>query len=85
MSDQLTSYIRTAVPFIIGAIVAWLTKKGVHVSDASVASATALLTFVFGMVYYVVVRWLEVRYPKLGVLLGVPSKPTYAPAAPEAK
>lgn len=77
MSNQITSYIRTAVPLLIGSIVAWLSRKGVHASDAQVAFATAGLTFIVGMVYYIIVRKLEARWPKLGVLLGVPTKPVY--------
>lgn len=81
MTDQITSYIRTVVPYIVGSVIAWLATKGYHVSDATMASSTALLTFAVGSVYYIVVRWLEQKSPKLGVLLGVPAKPTYVPEA----
>lgn len=77
MQNYITSGIRTAVPYVIGAVVAWLTQKGVHVSPASVASATAIVTFLVGSLYYVVVRTVERKYPKAGYLLGVPTKPTY--------
>jgi uncharacterized membrane protein (DUF441 family) len=77
MNDILTSFVRTIVPYVIGATVAWLGNKGLHVSDSQVASATALLTFGVGSAYYLVARWLEGKNPKLGVLLGIPTKPTY--------
>jgi len=77
MENVLPSLIRTFVPYVVGAVVAWLANKGVHVPDAEVASATAFLTFVVGTGYYLVVRMLEEKYPKLGVLLGIPIKPVY--------
>lgn len=77
-NDVLTSVIRTGVPYVIGAVVAWLANKNVHVSDAQVASATAFVAFGIGTGYYMVVRVLETKYPKLGWLLGVPSQPTYS-------
>lgn len=77
MQNYITQQIRTYIPYVIGAVVAWLTQKGVHVPDSSVASATAALTLVFGSVYYLVVSYLERKFPKLGILLGVPKKPTY--------
>lgn len=86
MNDELTSIIRTVVPYIIGGIVSWLSTKGYHVSDANVASATAWLTFGIGSVYYVVVRFLEKKWPKTGFLLGIATKPIYplnAPLEPE--
>lgn len=77
MQDLVTSFIRTAVPYVVGAVVAWLTQKGVHVPDSAVASATSAVTFVVGTSYYVLVRALEHRWPKFGYFLGVPVKPTY--------
>lgn len=77
MNDIVTSAVRTVVPYVIGAVVAWLGNKGLHVNSAQVASATAIVTFGVGSVYYVLVRFLESKVPKLGFLLGVPSKPTY--------
>lgn len=77
MQDLVTSVIRTAVPLAVGAVVSYLATKGLHAPDAVVAQATAFLTFAVGFVYYIVVRWLESKNPKLGVLLGKPTKPTY--------
>lgn len=77
MQDIVTSAIRTFVPYVVGAVVAWLTQKGVHVPDSSVASATAFITFLVGSAYYAAVRTLEKKYPQAGYLLGVPKKPTY--------
>lgn len=77
MQDLVTSFVRTVVPYVVGAVVAWLTQKGVHVSDSSVATTTAVITFLVGTGYYTLVRTLEHRWPKLGYFLGVPAKPTY--------
>lgn len=77
MQNIATSAVRSLVPYAIGAVVAWLTQKGVHVPPSAVASATAALTFVVGTVYYVAVRALEKRYPQAGILLGIPKPPTY--------
>lgn len=77
MQDLVTSGIRTITPYVVGAVVAWLTQKGVNVPQSSVASATAIVTFIVGSAYYGAVRALEHKYPKAGYLLGVPTKPTY--------
>ena len=77
MQDIVTSGVRTTVPYIVGAVVAYLSQKGVHVPDAAIARATAALTLVVGTLYYHVVRMLEQKYPKLGYLLGIPKQPTY--------
>lgn len=77
MQDFLTSIVRTVVPFIVGAVISWLTTKGLHVSSDVVASATGYLTVLFGAGYYVAVRALEKKWPKLGYFLGIPSEPIY--------
>lgn len=77
MGDIFTSAIRTVTPYIIGAVASWLATKGINAPDALVAQATAILTFCFGTIYYLVVRYVEQKYPKVGYLLGTPSQPTY--------
>lgn len=77
MSDQITSYIRTAVPLVVGALVAWLAVKGINVPVEFIAPTTALITALAGALYYVIVRKLEAKYPKVGVLLGVAKQPEY--------
>jgi hypothetical protein len=74
---MLTSIIRTAVPYLVGLIVSAFTFAGVTVSDELRASLVSLVTFVIGTVYYVGVRFLEKKWPKIGVLLGVPTPPVY--------
>lgn len=77
-SGYVTSVIRTAVPYLIGLIVSWLISLGLPASVKD--AATAILTFVIGTIYYLGVRALEKKWPKLGWLLGSPTAPTY-PAA----
>lgn len=77
MSDQIVSIIRTIVPSLVGAIVAFFVSKGINVDEATQAQAISLLTVVFISLYYSAARYLETKYPKLGYLLGVPKTPTY--------
>lgn len=77
MQDFFTSVIRTTIPYLVGAIVSWLTTKGLHVSEGIAASVTAYLTFLVGTFYYLAARALEKKWPKLGYLLGIPSEPMY--------
>lgn len=77
MQDLATSIIRTIVPFFVGAVVTWLISLGVEVPQELTAQLTGFLTFIIGALYYVGVRALAKKYPKLEWLLGVPVKPTY--------
>lgn len=81
MSDRIIAVIRTAVPAAVGAAATWAAKRlGVHIDSTGLAtSATATV----GVAYYLVVGSLEQRWPAIGVLLGVPSSPSYTkPPAP---
>lgn len=86
LAALITSLIRTAS----GYAVAWLLSlklAGPVLAATGVDSATAkerisaLLVFALGTAYYLAVRFLEQRWPQLGFLLGIPSKPTYTPLA----
>jgi hypothetical protein len=78
MNSNLTpSLVRTAVPFIIGAVVGRLTAAGIEVSAEDAATLASFLTVVFGWFYYFVVRLLERQWPSLGVLLGMAKQPKY--------
>lgn len=81
MSDFIISQIRTYVPMIVGAVVAWLVTKGVLDEDTSqtiITSWTAALTAAAGALYYFVVRVLASKWGGFGRLLGVNVKPEYA-------
>lgn len=81
--DLSASIVRTAVPYIIGYVVTLFGTIGINLSPDFKANLSAILTFVIGTIYYIVVRQLEKKYPKLGILLGIPVQPSYS--APEIK
>lgn len=59
----------------------WLLTEGNIDSDAARRWLTGALTFLLGLGYYALVRWLEGRWPRLGLLLGVPVRPSYEPVS----
>ena len=76
LSDQIISYIRTAVPLAVGALAVFLAKHlGIYTPDTSGWAATA--TAIVSAGYYFVVRWAESKWPGLGWLLGSPNAPKY--------
>lgn len=77
MNDLVTSIIRTVTPSIVGAVLAALASKGVELDAQAAANLTGFLTALFGGVYYVVVRLIEQRNPKAGILLGKAKQPEY--------
>ena len=64
------SIVRTIVPLAIGQIVAYLATIGIVLPDDVMAALTVVLGFIVTTVYYLVVRFLEQKFPKLGALLG---------------
>lgn len=78
MNDLFTSYIRTAVPSLVGAVATWLATKGMELDEGTLAGLVAFLTGTLTMLYYLVVRMFE-KYvsPKFGWLLGYPKAPAY--------
>ena len=82
VSDVGTSMIRTVVPIVVGLIVALAAKAGFNVTSASI---TPVVASGAAAVYYVAVRMLELRWPRLGLLLGSATQPVYVPSsAPKA-
>jgi len=79
-SDYAKNVIRTFVPSVVGAVVAFVTKEWGHVPTAA---ASILFPVVTGA-YYATVRYLEVKYPSLSWLLGslpVKAAPVVTPTA----
>ena len=75
------SIVRTLVPVAVGQLAAYLATIGVILPEDVMAAVTVVLGFAFTTVYYIVVRWLEQKFPKIGVLLGWSAVPTsYTPA-----
>ena len=76
------SIVRTVVPVVVGAIATYLvTKFGINLSDEVTSALSVILMAVFTSVYYIIVRWLEQKFPTIGVLLGWAAVPeSYTPA-----
>lgn len=75
------SFVRTLVPVAVGQLVAYAATLGIDVPD-DVENALIVITgFVITLAYYLAVRFLEQKFPKLGVLLGWAATPDrYTPA-----
>jgi hypothetical protein len=78
-NDKALAYIRTYVPYAIGALLAWLLAT--FAVDLHGEFEVALIAFAVALtqnVYYLVARLLERVLPAFGILLGIPSQPSYA-------
>lgn len=72
------SVVRTAVPYIVGFVMSWLARLNMPIDSEFETTLAALLTLIFGTLYYVAVRIFETRIsPKLGWLIGLPKQPAY--------
>lgn len=82
ISNTVISLIRTYVPILVGLLLTWLASSlHVVIDPSSQAGLVALCVAVLSAGYYTLVRLLERKWPQVGVLLGVPSKPQYTPPA----
>lgn len=77
MNNLFTSIVRTLVPFLVGFVASVLTAQGFDVPQEFQDNLGSFLTFAFGGVYYIVVRFLAKKFPQAEWLLGVPAKPVY--------
>jgi hypothetical protein len=77
MSNFIISQIRTYVPIIVGAFVSWLTLKGIELDPETQSGLIVALTGTLQAAYYFIVRIVEKKYPKAGILLGSATKPVY--------
>jgi len=75
-NDQLVALVRTVVPAVVGLLLAAAAKANIDIDGAALNGVVDAL--VIGA-YYVAVRQLEQRWPRFGVLLGIPKQPTYQP------
>lgn len=74
------SIVRTLVPIAVGYLASFLLRYGIGVDEAALAGLTEFLGGLFAAVYYVLIRAVEQRWPKIGVLLGWASTPdSYSP------
>lgn len=78
MKALLDSIVRTVVPVIVGAALAWVARLGIPVDPEFEGALAGVLTAVFTGLYYIAVRLLETHVtPRLGWLLGLPKQPNY--------
>lgn len=77
MTNFVTSLIRTWTPIIVGAFVSWLLTLGIDVDADTQAALIISVTALLQGLYYLVVRLLEKKWPKIGVLLGSLKTPEY--------
>lgn len=80
MSNLVTSFIRTYVPIVVGALASYLLTLGIELDAGTQAGLVIALTGVLQAAYYALIRVLERKYPRLGVLLGKAAKITYKKA-----
>lgn len=80
-TDIGASLIRTVVPLVVGAIVAFLASHQIDATKHEDFLAQLVGAGVAGL-YYLAVRYLEVYVrPRFGWLLGKPGAPVYDPGA----
>jgi len=68
------SVVRTVTPLLVGLILGFFGSK---VAGLDQTTLTPVVSMVVAAVYHSVVRVLEEKWPKWGVLLGWPTSPTY--------
>lgn len=77
MNQYFISLIRTWVPIVVGWAITKLLVIGVVVDgDVSDNLKVNLTMLVIGL-YYAVARWLEQKFPNVGILLGYIKQPVY--------
>ena len=77
MQDFVNSLIRTYVPLIVGAVAAWAVTLGLEIDANTQTSLIVVLTAALQGAYYLIIRLIERKFPKVGVLLGKASAPEY--------
>lgn len=76
-ADFKDSVIRTVSPLLVGYILTWAAEQGIVIDAVAVAS---WVPYAISVGYYVVVRWIEQRFPQAGWLLGKAKAPVYVDA-----
>lgn len=77
MSNFVTSLIRTWAPIAVGALASYLITLGIEINADAQLGLVLFLTSLLQGAYYLLIRVLERRFPKAGLLLGIKSEPKY--------
>ncbi len=72
--DLWYSIRRTVIPLVVGWLLAQAARYGFTIPEDALVG---IIEPLFAGAYYVAVRWLEMKFPKLGVLLGALKQPHY--------
>lgn len=75
LTDYSASVVRTVTPLLVGLIVSLVGTKLAGINEESL---TPVITIVVAAAYHALVRALEQKWPKLGMLLGWDSSPAYS-------
>jgi len=78
LNNFITSQIRTFVPIAIGAVISFLTLKGIEIDPDTQLSLVLAVTGLLQALYYFLARLAEKKYPQLGFLLGSTKQPVYS-------
>jgi hypothetical protein len=82
LRDLFGSLIRTAVPSLVGVVLAWLGRRtGIVLSEDTSAQVSMVVTALAGTAYYALARLAEARWKWAGWLLGWNVPPTYTDKA----
>lgn len=80
--DIWASFVRTAVPVIVGAVVGWAAKLGFHLTGDLQDALATVVGGAFSFAYYLAVRFAEQHYPGASKFLLSRKAPIgYAPSA----
>lgn len=69
------SIVRTIIPLAVGQIIAFVATLGIEVTPEQEAAFTTVLGFVAAALYYLIIRFLEQKFPWMGALLGWAATP----------
>jgi len=65
-SPYLRNVIRTFAPAVIGGVASWIAAKTANINPTVIAITGVSTT----TIYYAIIRYIETKYPKVGLLLG---------------
>lgn len=77
IADMVTSIVRTVTPIIAGAIITFFASKGFNFDQSFTTNLYAVIQAIVSGLYYIIVRFIEVKFPSFGVLLGSKKAPQY--------
>lgn len=77
LSQLVPSLIRTYVPLFVAWLAGWLVSLGIPVDDSTQLALASGIGAIVAGIYYALARWLETKFPAVGILLGYIRQPVY--------